>query len=310
MLSDEIRERLQAACERRGVAHAAPAIAALARPAVRVRLARAEEAEIPIGATRFGGSPDVPAGFRWPRREGRPLTFMGQVECAAARGLAENDAELLPEDGLLSFFYDAMAQPWGFDRAHRGSSTIVHTPSGADLRRVARPEFEPPQDAELYGPARLEACAATLEGVVTWPGCETLAAERLGIDRRVYSDIILEVEPEEGPHHVAHHQLLGWPREVQGEMQTGCAERWAGLGPPPIDNPFTGQKATPEPADAAAKRAAARAEAERWRLLLQVDSDEALDSEWGDGERVYFWVHERSLRDRSFEQRWAVLQCT
>jgi uncharacterized protein YwqG len=311
MLSDQVRERLESACERRGVRHAAGAIAALARPAVRLRLSRAEEDSFAIGATRFGGSPDLPAGFAWPMREGRPLTFIGQVECAPVRELIEPasrpEAELLPRDGLLSFFYDALAQPWGLEIAHRGSSAIVYSPSDVQLRRVARPQHEPPEDADLYGPAELNACAARLEAVLTWPGWETLAVEGLGIEGFVYSDIMCEAEP---PLRGAQHQLLGWPRELQGEMQTECAERWAGLGPSAIDDPFTGEQTAPEPADIAARREAARAEAERWRLLLQVDSQEALGSEWGDVGRVYFWVHERSLRDRSFEQRWAVLQCT
>ena len=64
-----------------------------------------------LGATRFGGQPDVPADFVWPTYEGesydhvvkdRPLTFLAQFNCAE---LAKFDKEhLLPDHGLLSFF--------------------------------------------------------------------------------------------------------------------------------------------------------------------------------------------------------------
>ena len=66
-----------------------------------------------LGATRFGGQPDVPADFVWPAYGGesydnvvkdRPLTFLAQFNCAE---LARFDTEhLLPDHGLLSFFYE------------------------------------------------------------------------------------------------------------------------------------------------------------------------------------------------------------
>ena len=88
-----------------------------------VRLAIGGPAEEKAGASRFGGRPDVPEGFAWPSWPGEdggthPLSFLAQFDCAA---LAPLDREgLLPKTGLLSFFYDAESQPWGFDPADRG----------------------------------------------------------------------------------------------------------------------------------------------------------------------------------------------
>src|SRR5690606_3977360 len=144
-----------------------------------------------------------------------------------------------------------------------------------------------------------------LEVVTTWPGWESLSVGRLGIDWRIYADIMQEGEMGQGDRMSRRHQILGWAREVQGEMQTEWAEAWAGLGSAP--SPYTGEPA--EPPEVAARREAARADAERWRMVLQVDSDDALGTEWGDVGRVYFWVREDSLADGSFEARWAVLQC-
>jgi uncharacterized protein YwqG len=47
---------------------------------------------------------------------------------------------------------------------------------------------------------------------------------------------------------------------------------------------------------------------ERWRLLLQLDSDDAWM--WGDCGRLYFWVHEADLARGDFSRAWMVLQCS
>ena len=82
----------------------------LGRNSIQLKIARKETYK--LGATRFGGKPDVPPDFVWPTYEGesydhvvkdRPLTFLAQFNCAE---LAQFDKEhLLPDHGLLSFFY-------------------------------------------------------------------------------------------------------------------------------------------------------------------------------------------------------------
>ena len=73
-----------------------------------------------LGATRFGGQPDVPSDFIWPTYMGesydhvvkeRPLSFLAQFNCA---DFAKYDTEhLLPDHGLLSFFYELDSMCWG-----------------------------------------------------------------------------------------------------------------------------------------------------------------------------------------------------
>ncbi len=70
------------------------------------------EQEYQLCGTRFGGRPDVPPDFVWPVFEGedydgelqeRPLSFLAQFNCGE---LSAYDSErLLPDHGLLSFFY-------------------------------------------------------------------------------------------------------------------------------------------------------------------------------------------------------------
>ena len=83
----------------------------LGKNSISLKIARKETYK--LGATRFGGKPDVPPDFVWPTYEGesydhvvknRPLTFLAQFNCEE---LAQFDKEhLLPDHGLLSFFYE------------------------------------------------------------------------------------------------------------------------------------------------------------------------------------------------------------
>ena len=83
----------------------------LGKNSIQLKIARKETYK--LGATRFGGKPDVPPDFVWPTYEDesydhvvkdRPLTFLAQFNCEE---LAQFDKEhLLPDHGLLSFFYE------------------------------------------------------------------------------------------------------------------------------------------------------------------------------------------------------------
>jgi len=70
----------------------------------RVGFSRRAETDAPIGASRIGGGPDVPAGFEWPNHKGRALDFLLQINLADVQGL--QCGLDLPAQGVLSFFYD------------------------------------------------------------------------------------------------------------------------------------------------------------------------------------------------------------
>ena len=46
-----------------------------------------------------------------------------------------------------------------------------------------------------------------------------------------------------------------------------------------------------------------------WMLLLQIDSDDNADMQWGDVGRVYFTIKKQDLQNRNFDAAWSVFQC-
>ena len=52
-------------------------------------------------------------------------------------------------------------------------------------------------------------------------------------------------------------------------------------------------------------------QADRWQLVLQVDSDSDAGMQWGDAGRVYVCIiRKEDLAACRFERCWTILQCT
>ena len=69
---------LRGAIVRRGLASRADDILAAAKEAVRFKSTPGEGTR--IGASRLGGDPDLPHGFAWPEKAGRPIWFIAQID--------------------------------------------------------------------------------------------------------------------------------------------------------------------------------------------------------------------------------------
>ena len=86
-------------------------------------------------ASKIGGKPDVPKDFEWPVYEGkdfedirkeRPLSFIIQINL---KDVAPYDKEeLLPKQGILSFFYEMRSMDYGYDPANKGCAKVYYFP--------------------------------------------------------------------------------------------------------------------------------------------------------------------------------------
>jgi uncharacterized protein YwqG len=231
----------------------------------------------------FLGEPEFKESFSWPHRSEKPLDFIAAIDCAEMQNALNID--WLPTDGALLFFYDMKNQPWGYDPKDQGGWAVVHVPHQLPCRDVAPFQSEKSRRAIRFRP---------FESLPSW---ERPAIEQLDMtdeEGDTYCDLcdgLFEQNPK--------HQLIGFPSPVQGdhmELESQLASNGIYCG---------NEKGYKSPE---AKRL--EAGAAEWRLLLQIDSDDALDFMWGDAGVLYFWIREEDARNRNFSKTWLTCQCT
>lgn len=243
------------------------------------------------GGTRFGGHPDVPPNFVWPVYGGRPLAFLAQFDCAA---LVRHDFEhLLPDHGVLSFFYELESQKWGFDPADKGCCRVYWF---EDVSVLTSAEFPPDLEKDYKLPMLGVYCFQQN----SFPGESDFFDLSPNTDFGENFNAVweaMEVGEEE-------HKLLGWPDVIQGSMPIECdlasQGHWMGGG---------GGPGIPIP-DEALKQAQESA-MDRWMLLFQLGYVSSGDFKlmFGDMGRVYFYIQKEDLAARRFDRVWLVLQC-
>ena len=265
-------------------------LAPLLRPSIRLLLdARVGETE-PIGRTRLGGDPDLPAGFAWPTwaatvprsfgRRSKPLeTALAFVAQLRLSDLAPLDAHgELPPEGLLYFFYDTETQPWCLDAAEAAGGRVIFVPDESSrLARTRRPDVGTTR--------RLRACAVALRTEWTLPS--GILYDDDG-ENDAYDALVTRLHAGDEKHSDTDVQrVLGWTQGVQDPPEECGPDTYT--GPPEREHAL----------------------AEDWRLLLQLDSDEESHGCcFGDLGRVFFMAHAKDVRERHFDRAWYTLQCT
>ena len=162
-------------------------------PAVRVRSCIAPS-RMPVGASRFGGRPDLPAGYPWPQHQGMPMAFLAQLRCEElSAALAAGD---VPADGLLVVF--VAMEPFDGTMVTEQAHLAVIPADGLKRR---------PWPAGLPTEARFMPSLAAPEPMLSPPNRFELTDAM--VDDRV--DSFLDAIRPPGP----LHQLLGHPATVQ-----------------------------------------------------------------------------------------------
>lgn len=278
-----------------GISEYFEALAPLAKNAVRISLNRQLEKGIPVGASKFGGHPDLPADAAWFRTGAGdiPMSFIAQINFAET---APFDLEhRLPEQGMLYFFYDCSCDgmPWGFNpNDSDGWQVYFYNGDPAALsRREAPLDLTRNDNGAVFGCARL-----CFESAVELPTTESGLTNDVELpDDDELQDAYWEWLEDHFPE--ISNKLLGHADPIQGGMELECEYVTNGIN---CGTPAGYQIAKARGLD---KNAA------RWHLLLQVDSDEDLGMMWGDLGRLYLWITEEDLVARRFEKSWLILQC-
>lgn len=260
-----------------GLTHVRGEIEQIALSSIRLKAHEVDEPLLKLGITKFGGSPDFPQGWVWPERNGFTLPFVGQINLSE---IAPYTTEhLLPNSGMLYFFFDvdAFFETWPRDRTTW--AVLYDGNVSSTLQRAAIPEKSAKK--RIYRPS-----AMTLVAEVTLPDYsqyDATSLKRLGLlkpltdeEEQAYYEVQAQLAHRAGYQwHIPIHRLLGYADPVQWDMQR--------------DLP---------------------GECVDWQLLLQVDSDAAPDTDWGDTGRIYYWICKHDLRQCKFDQVQLILQCT
>lgn len=257
------------------------ALRPLARPAVVL-----EQADRPT-VCRLGGAPRLPASTPWPERKGRPLSFIAELDLAALRAVGGPD--WLPASGVLHLFFDAEDEPWGFDPADRDGWKVLMTDTPAATSLPHPPGLS---DDRVFAPVALAGRSA-----LTYPTTErfTLPPDVAGTFDFEAVHAFMDADLGSGP----RHQVGGYPSPIQGdgmELEAQLASNGIYIGGP--DSYSDARIAALEPGAA------------DWRLLLQIDSDEAAGIMWGDTGTLYVWVREQDARVGDFSRVWIIVQST
>ena len=257
----------------------------VAKQEIKITFEQTDE-PLPVGSSRIGGRPDVPSDFVWPTYEGssydatelkrRPLSFL---------------AQMLPTEGILSFFYELETMQWGFDPKDEGSARVFWFP---DSETLAPADFPDDMEQDFILPELPINCTPQVSLPDYW--CMKLPDEVTWDDYYACCAVCDYTEAEDVT------KLLGYPDVIQNPMEEECERVTRGYR---CGNPEDYQK-VPE-----TEKEDIRAKASEWKLLFQMGTVETDDYElmFGDAGYIYFWIRREDLLNRRFDRIWLILQC-
>ena len=260
-----------------------------------------EDSEI-LNKSKIGGRPYLPKDFVWPYYQQLPLSFLAQINLEEVKSLDKDN--LLPDKGMLYFFYELETQEWGYSPQDKGCAKVFYFEDTSNFELISFPE-----DMEDYN--IVPEFKVNFKSNISYPSYENF--EKLN-----ENDVLLEkYETLEGYDELyddffdnycdfheeymdsleSHTKLLGYPDIIQNSMEEECAAVTRGFNMGGIDYP----KKYKEEIRSASKD---------WMLLFQMDTVETSDYElmFGDSGHIYFWIKKEDLANKNFENIWLILQ--
>ena len=275
---------LVAAFDAAGIAGLTKDIDALAKSSIRLVTTAVDETTLEIGTSKIGGTPDVPLNFTWPEWKGLPQSFIAQIRLEDAHSYDVDG--VLPEQGMLWFFYDAQQETYGADTADKGGWSVLFAEQPAQLQRSTIPTTLPTS-------SQFHACSLAFASEVTLslqPHLELTNFDWTDEEQQKYETFIATF-PTPEDRAAIHNRLLGNPETLQDDMRSQCQLASNGIT----------DSSDPKAAESAK-------EALEWQLLLQVDSDEHAGMRWASTGLIYYWIKKADLQARHFDASWLVLQ--
>lgn len=251
----------------------------------------------PANASKIGGKPWLPADFVWPvftnkdDAQTRPLSFLCQINISDVKKY-DNEG-LLPDRGMLYFFYECESFCWGFDPKDRGCARVFYFENTEDFSIMELPEGI----SEEYIVPEI---AVTFTAGKSYPKYEEFEVySDADCEWDTYDEILgkMGVDAE-----ADHHKLLGYADIIQGEMLSDCERVSRGFY---CGDPESYKNISED------EKASIQCGAKDWTLLLQLSTIQKGRWElmWGDCGMLYFYIKKQDLAEKRFENAWFSLQC-
>lgn len=273
-----------------GLSKISSEVVASVQMSIRFTATVVSDENLPVGASKIGGRPDLPPNHPFPEWKNTPLAFLAQINLADVSNFST--ASELPSSGLLSFFYNVSQDTWGFDPKDKGSWQVYYFASLDNIQRSECPANLPEQ-------GKYQSCALSFFEELTVPPFRSSVIDDFDLDlddRKKY--IRFERLFDKSSGEKMKNRIFGYPNAIQGDMSLECQLVSNGI--------YCGDAKQREHP----RYKELEAGAKDWKLLLQLDSEEATAKMmWGDVGRVYFWIHKTALENREFEKTWFQLQC-
>jgi uncharacterized protein YwqG len=282
-------ENLKTQIENSGFSRLVPHILAHLKPCIKMSLALAGQwnsasatisDQTPIGASKYGGHPDVPPGFEWPLIDGMPLPFMAQIRLEEVAPFDMENA--LPHEGFLLIFFDTTLEI-------SCETVIYNIENSADLTRMA-----PPKELPEFGIA--EPYALSFSPGWSLPSVSSLEMESI-FKQHNASDSEIDAFGEWYYSRSDYHQLLGhcfyehrdtryiaasFVTQENDEINGKSEEKW-------------------------------NSDAPKWQCLIQFGSEDASQNSgavfgvsWGNRNCIYLLIRESELQKRDFQSVFAL----
>ena len=275
------------------------------RNAILINYSEDENKEkLPKGTSKIGGKPDLPKDFQWfyYKREdykkiveNRPLSFLMQINCEEVHKYDKES--LLPEKGMLYFFYELFTMTWGFSPQDRESAKVFYY--DGEIEDLVSTDF--PEDME-------KDCIIP-ESKINFESMNDYPIDFLDyydpddsdeeMDRKEKE---FEKDLKELGYKTDTTKLLGHPELIQGEYWEECE----GVA---RKNIYYGSAPIKYGSDEVKK--SIKENAKDWILLMQMSELEIGDYGlyFGDSGKIYFNIRKEDLKNKNFDNVWLILQC-
>lgn len=196
---------LQTLLQKYELHHIESAILNCVKSSIKLVKHNVEENQIPLGSSKFGGLPDMPEDWAFPKYKNRSLSFLGQFNLKELNPY--NTENLLPSSGILYLFYDVVEQPWGFEE-DKGCFQVLYF--DGDEKELKRKEY--PEVTEDYFP--IPAFQITYADILTLPEYP----EGIEFSEDDQDNYFVMRQELIQPNSDSAHYMLGYPFNIQNDV--------------------------------------------------------------------------------------------